>query len=120
MPKILVADDDAVVLESIAATLEVAGHQVTRARDGGQARDALTSETFAVLVTDLQMPVLKVMDLLSLVRAQPNPIPVIVVSTTGTREERRKARAFGAVAFVEMGALNPTGLVSEVDRLTRV
>ena len=120
MSRILVADDDAIVLESTAATLELAGHQVTRARDVGEARDALSSETFAVLVTDLQMPVLKVMGLLSLVRAQPNPIPVIVVSTTGNREERRKARALGAVALVEKGSLNLVGLVGEVDKLTRV
>ncbi|MEK7865460.1 MAG: response regulator [Planctomycetota bacterium] len=119
MSKILVADEDAGALEGIAAALESAGHEVTRARNGGQAREALTQETFALLVTDLEMPVLKVMDLLSLVRAQPNPIPVIVVSASGSREERRKARAVGAAALVERGAPHLIGLVREVERLTQ-
>ena len=119
MPRILVAEDEAVNREMVAAALEAAGHDVVRAEDGAIARDALLRESFDLLVTDLQMPVLTGLDLLALVRAQPNPIPVIIVSGTWTREEKHRARTLGAAALFEKGSLDLRELVREVERLMR-
>ena len=55
--RILLVDDEAMVRETLAASLEAAGYDVLVAADGAQALDLLRSATAVdVLVTDLSMP----------------------------------------------------------------
>ncbi len=58
MARILLADDDAAMLDLVCRALTADGHTVTAATDGQEAldRSMTTAEPFDVLVTDLQMP----------------------------------------------------------------
>jgi signal transduction histidine kinase/CheY-like chemotaxis protein len=88
--RILIVDDDPLVLKALCATLTAAGHLVTTA-DGGQAgitrfQDALgTAEAFDVVITDLGMPYVDGRQVAAGVK-QASPItPVIMLTGWGQR-----------------------------------
>ncbi len=82
MPSILVVDDDRDIRETLAEVLEVAGHTVSKASNGGEALDALRAKPAEVILLDLMMPV---MDGWTFVREQQADaaladIPIVVVT----------------------------------------
>lgn len=96
---ILVADDNANLLEAIAAMLEWLGHTVTRARDGLSAWDFLSrGQRFELLLTDVDMPHMSGLDLLAAARQARLGTPVVVIS--GDSGNRPLALQAGALAFL--------------------
>jgi PAS domain S-box-containing protein len=88
--RILIVDDDPLVLKALCDTLTVAGHIVTTA-DGGQAgitrfQDALgTAEAFAVVITDLGMPYVDGRQVAAGVKRASPTTPVIMLTGWGQR-----------------------------------
>ena len=88
--RILIVDDDPLVLKAMCDTLTVAGHIVTTA-DGGQAgitcfQDALgTAEAFAVVITDLGMPYVDGRQVAAGVKQASPTTPVIMLTGWGQR-----------------------------------
>lgn len=88
--RILVIDDDPLLLESLRDAFESDGHQVTTA-DGGQVgidrfRAALdSSEPFEVVVTDLGMPQIDGRKVAAAVRAASAAVPIILLTGWGQR-----------------------------------
>jgi PAS domain S-box-containing protein len=88
--RILIVDDDPLVLKALCDTLTVAGHIVTTA-DGGQAgitrfQDALgTAEAFAVVITDLGMPYVDGRQVAADVKQASPTTPVIMLTGWGQR-----------------------------------
>jgi DNA-binding NtrC family response regulator len=58
MARILLAEDDAAMLDVVRRALEADGHSITAAQDGQEALDLLCAPgaTFDILLTDIQMP----------------------------------------------------------------
>jgi CheY-like chemotaxis protein/anti-sigma regulatory factor (Ser/Thr protein kinase) len=88
--RILIVDDDPLVLKALCDTLTVVGHLVTTA-DGGQAgitrfQDALaTAEAFAVVITDLGMPYVDGRQVAAGVKQASPTTPVIMLTGWGQR-----------------------------------
>ena len=91
MARILIADDDADLRESLRLLLELHGHSVSEARNGREALHELDSTALpCVIVLDLMMPV---MDGWQFRKAQlQNPalasIPVLVISAVPSHMQR--------------------------------
>jgi len=82
--EVLVVEDDAAIRRLLAVTFKHEGLNVTTARDGIEALEALKKQHFRVLVLDLMMPRMsgwEVIEWLKQARAQ-KPQSVIVVSAT--------------------------------------
>jgi DNA-binding NtrC family response regulator len=78
---ILVADDDAPIVEIVAAVLEDEGHTVLRAYDGAEALMHLDRDGLDLLVTDNMMPRLSGVELIAHLHAHPRlAVPVILMS----------------------------------------
>lgn len=118
MTRVLAADDSATIRQMLSATLSEAGFEVTLAQDGHEALERATSESFGLVLTDVNMPGL---DGISLVRALRERdayryVPIIVITTESSAEFRSRGREAGATAWI-VKPFNPARLVETVRRV---
>jgi len=95
---ILLADDD-IVRVSIIAFLTVRGHQVVEAKDGMQALQYLTKDTFDVVITDIKMPGADGFTILSECRKNAHNTEVIMITGFGDIQLAVRAMREGACDF---------------------
>jgi len=101
--KVLVVDDSPTMRQLIVFALKrVAGVEVEEAGDGVAALKKLSSDTFDLLLTDINMPIMDGLKLVSLVRNDPQyqSLPVVVVTTEGAQHDRERAMALGANEYL--------------------
>jgi DNA-binding response OmpR family regulator len=100
--RILVVDDDKMLLEAISYTLENDGHEVITADDGFQALDIIQKqEPLDLIVSDIMMPNMTGLGLLSLLKKfYFDTVPVILMSTLDKKEVILSAMKLGAHDFV--------------------
>ena len=99
MPTILVVEDSPAMRQLLSFALRrIPESKVIEATDGVDALKKLSSETIDIIIADINMPIMDGLKLLSLVRdnASFKDIPVIIVTTEGAEEDRKKALAIGA------------------------
>src|SRR5262245_2214483 len=77
---VLIVDDDPIVSRSLKRVLEMNKLEVTLAGDGSTAAAALVQRPFDVVLSDVRMPGMSGIDLLSLVRAYDLEIPVLLMT----------------------------------------
>ena len=100
-PAVLVVDDNVEHAEDLAEVLALEGLDVDYAAGGRAAIERLAARHYDLVVTDMRMPEVSGLDLLSHVKSTRPSAPVVVM-TAFTREERLdEARARGAVAVFE-------------------
>ncbi len=102
MARILLADDDAAMLNLACRALIADGHDVTTAADGQEALDLATSSAtlFDLLVTDVQMPGLDGISLAERVLALSPGIHVILMSGFQGDLGRAEALKIGGARFI--------------------
>lgn len=118
----LVVDDSASARRQLAGALErVPGLRATEASDGADAWRKLTTGTFDILITDVNMPLLDGLKLISLVRAggAHQRIPVVVVTTEGAEADRRRALGLGADDYL-VKPVQASQVLEAVKRLLQV
>ncbi|HBG93531.1 MAG: two-component system response regulator [Nitrospirae bacterium RIFOXYB2_FULL_43_5] len=103
MPNILVVEDSPTMRQLIGFAMKrIAGSKVIEATDGVDALKKLSSEKVDIILADINMPVMDGLKLVSLVRGSPiyKDIPVIMITTEGAEEDRKRALAIGANAYL--------------------
>jgi two-component system chemotaxis response regulator CheY len=72
------------------------------ANDGVDGLKKLSTEKFDLIFTDINMPIMDGLKLVSLVRndATYKDIPIVVITTEGAREDRERALALGANDYI--------------------
>jgi len=101
--KILVVDDEGIVLDSCRLVLESEGFEVMLALSVDQALQIIedqSSHALFVLLIDVKMPIHDGMYLMRKVKEKWPAIPVIVMSGYPTAETIKTAEALGAATFV--------------------
>jgi FixJ family two-component response regulator len=101
MPFIAVVDDDELVRKSLVRLLRAAGFPAEGHADGLEFIAAAEKHPPDCVVADLHMPKMTGMQLLLHVRRMRSPFPVIVMSGSGTPQEREECLACGAAAYIE-------------------
>jgi DNA-binding NarL/FixJ family response regulator len=79
-PRILLADDTDVFLQSTADLLRRDGYVCVCAHDAPEVAQALAASRFDLLIADINMPGNTELELLRTLRALPEPLPVIIVT----------------------------------------
>ena len=100
MKKILIADDELNMRLVLEAMLEKEGYDVVTAGDGVEALTSIEGDDIAVIVTDLKMPKLDGLGLLSRVVKEYPSIPVIIITAHGTVETAVEALKKGAFDYI--------------------
>jgi DNA-binding response OmpR family regulator len=99
MARILVAEDDDNVRQFVARALQLNGHEVMEAEDGGLAAELLQSEAgrFDLLLSDIKMPVMDGIALaLNVAAAFPD---LTIVLMTGFADQRERAHGLDALIY---------------------
>jgi DNA-binding NtrC family response regulator len=91
--RILIADDDAAILDAL-ATLLARDYEVVAARNGEDLLDELGRQSFDLVVLDLRMPIVEGENAVSAIHASARAVPVIVMS--GNRARIAEALRRGA------------------------
>lgn len=113
MAKILLVDDDERLRELLVESLTESGHSVTVAANGRDAQLILDHETYDLVVSDVQMPVMNGIELLQWIRTNVQT-PVILMSGFSRLLELMKPKDIGAKAFLAK-PFNPEELNSLVE-----
>jgi two-component system chemotaxis response regulator CheY len=103
MPNILVVEDSPTMRQLISFAIKrIPNSHVIEATDGVDALKKLSSEKIDLILADINMPVMDGLKLVSLVRgnAQFKHIPIIIVTTEGADEDRKRALSIGANAYL--------------------
>jgi two-component system, chemotaxis family, chemotaxis protein CheY len=103
MPTILVVEDSPTMRQLISFAIKrIPNSHVIEATDGVDALKKLSSESIDLILADINMPVMDGLKLVSLVRGNPafKAIPIIMVTTEGAEEDRKRAIAIGANAYL--------------------
>jgi CheY-like chemotaxis protein len=95
---VLVVDDDPSICETLALAMEIKGCRVATARNGVEALQAVDREQPAVVLLDMQMPVLDGPGFMSELIRRGIRLPVVLMSSDPFGE--RHAREIGAVAYL--------------------
>jgi two-component system, chemotaxis family, sensor kinase CheA len=119
-PKVLVVEDSFTVRELQRSILEAAGYPVVTAHDGRDALAVLGHDSdIALVITDLEMPELDGLGLTRAIRADDarSSLPVVIVTSHGSEDDRRKGIEAGADAYMSKRAFDQQTLLATVERL---
>ncbi|MEM0983798.1 MAG: sigma-54 dependent transcriptional regulator [Planctomycetota bacterium] len=100
MATVLVVDDKEMMRDSVCETLRRAGFGVVAATDGAQGFELATKQRPDAIVTDLKMPGMTGIELVSKIQEVDPEIPVIVMTAFGTIETAVDAMRLGAFDYV--------------------
>ncbi|MBK5193638.1 MAG: response regulator transcription factor [Flavobacteriaceae bacterium] len=82
MKKILVIEDNPMVIKSLEFKLTKDGHEVLIAKDGREAMKLLKESNFDLILTDLMLPFVTGKELISYIKKNSPKTPIIVLSTS--------------------------------------
>ena len=98
--KILVVDDEEIIRESLSYVLKKEGYVVEEAVNGKEAYSKIKEETFDLVISDLEMPVMKGTELLEEVKKLNIKTSVIVITAFGSLDTAIKALRSGASDYI--------------------
>lgn len=96
---ILIVEDEKPLSHALEMKLKHQGFATKVVTNGQEALDALSKETFAMVLLDLIMPVIDGFGVLEEIKNKKIDVPVIVLSNLGQDEDRAKAKALGAIDY---------------------
>lgn len=119
MAKILVIDDEPLVLKTVRLVLELAGHDIQEASNGRIGMETLATQKFDLVITDILMPDQEGLETISGLRRDDGAIKILAMSgggRTGNHDFLHIARKLGANATIKK-PFDPDMLVAQVAEL---
>lgn len=100
--RVLIAEDEPHLLESLSFILGREGYEVGTALDGEAALAALLADPPALMILDVMLPKINGFELLRQIRADGRlkALPVIILTAKGQTRDRETAAALGADLFL--------------------
>lgn len=115
---ILAADDSRSILQMVSMTLRGAGYQVVEAADGQAAYELAARQSFALVITDLNMPRMDGITLIQKLRATPSYkfTPMLMLTTEAGAAFKAKGKAAGATGWL-VKPFDPQKLIATVKKV---
>ena len=116
MPKVLVIDDDPVIVELLRVNFEIEGFDVISAGDGRSGLERVVAEQPDVVLSDIMMPRLDGLQLLAQLKNDPRTrdVPVILLSAKAQNAEVEQGLDLGADDYVTK-PFDPLELIDRVN-----
>ena len=103
MKTILIVEDSATTRALIRAVIDEIGEfDTVEASSGFEALKMLPRQEYDLIITDINVPDINGLELISFVRNNPrfNHLPIVIVSTERSEEDKKRGMALGATAYV--------------------
>ncbi|HYS52316.1 MAG TPA: response regulator [Thermoanaerobaculia bacterium] len=118
--KVLVVEDSASMRSYITNIIETGADdvEIVEAENGFEALKTLPHHKFDAILTDINMPDINGLELVSFLKNHPvyKTIPIMVISTESTDEDRNRAAALGAEEYL-VKPFEAKELVAKLQRL---
>jgi two-component system chemotaxis response regulator CheY len=118
----LVVEDSPMMRQLIVFALtRIPKMRVTEADDGVDGLRKLASGKFDIILTDINMPIMDGLKLVKRVRsdAQHKDVPIIVITTESSEEDRARALSLGANAYIVKPIVAPV-VIQKVRELLKI
>ena len=119
---VLIVEDSPTMRQLIAFALKrIRGVRIVEANDGVDGLKKLSAQSFDLILTDINMPIMDGLKLVSLVRNDANyrEIPIVVITTEGAQEDRERALALGANDYITK-PIQPTRILDVAKNLLKI
>ncbi|RKY48348.1 MAG: hypothetical protein DRP86_06625, partial [Candidatus Neomarinimicrobiota bacterium] len=118
--KIMLAEDDRLMANIIIHNLKKAGLEVDYFSDGALALEGAENHDYALIITDIKMPVIDGFELLRRVRMLPGKThtPVLILTSMGNEDDIVRAFDLGADDYL-LKPFSPKELIARVNRMLR-
>ncbi len=116
--KILIAEDNSLMLKIIQKSLEKKGFEVITTIDGLDAIQKIEEHNPDVVILDIMMPFYSGLEIVGKLKQDANKIPVIVMSDMGQQSVVDEALKLGADEYI-FKPFSINTLISYIHRLTR-
>ncbi len=119
MKKVLIVEDEELIMDLLKKKLIQEGYEVSVAYDGEQGMEKLRSVKPDILLLDIVMPKKSGYEVMEEMSKDPelNKIPIIVISNSGQPVELDKAKNLGAKDWLVKTEFDPKEVVEKVRRL---
>ena len=124
MKKILVIDDDNLVLQSVDRILKKEGYATELARNAVEALEKARSNSFDLIISDIRMPGENGVEAIRQIRRLFNEkikkdIPIILLTNLGQKEDVERGTALGAVDYIVKAHFTPSEVVKKVKQFLK-
>lgn len=118
MATILAVDDSASMRQMVAFTLKGAGYDVVEAADGKEALDKAKTQTFNLVISDVNMPVMDGLQLIKELRGLPDYkfTPLLMLTTESGGDKKQEGKAAGATGWI-VKPFNPEQLLETIKKV---
>lgn len=118
--RVLICDDDPVILRLLEVNLELEGYQVLSAHNGQEALEIARTELPDLIVLDIMMPRLNGYETAGVIKDNPDTrdIPIVFLSARTQQSDIDRGRAYGVEEYLTK-PFDPGDLLEVVERLTR-
>ncbi len=111
--KILLIDDEAEFVSTLAERLELRGYSSKTSEDGEAGISMVESEAFDIVILDLMMPGLSGLETLRQIKVINSKIPVILLTGHGSTKEGMEGMRLGAFDYL-MKPLDISELINKI------
>jgi len=118
MPKILIIENEEIMIDLLQKKLSQEGYKVLVARDAGKGIEIIKEEWPDLVLLDVDMPDGEGIKMMEQINQNPDlkALPIIVLSNSEDSFELRKARALGATDWIIKTQSDPLQLIEKIRR----
>lgn len=118
MPKILIIEDDKLLLKVYRTNFGFMGYEVDTASDGEEGWKKIRQGGYDVILLDLSLPKLSGMQILTLIKNEGvfENKPVVMLSNLSDEQIIKEAMSLGAAGYLLKDKVSPQTLVEEVGK----
>ena len=116
MAKVLIVEDDSLIVKIYTTRLQAEGFEVQSAQDGLEGVTKMREFVPDVVLLDVMMPKLDGFGLVTEIKKDPKlqTIPIIMYSNMNNEEEIQRAKSLGVVEFLIKANLTPNQVIEKI------
>ncbi len=121
MSRILIVEDDPLILRMYQSVFKFEHHEVAVARNGEEGLERIKADKPTLILLDIMMPKMTGIDVLRVIKSNPETknIPVIVLTNLSGDQDVQLALELGAVKFIVKSEFKPKQVVAAVEEILK-